>query len=475
MRAMKPSSFALSLRLAGGLAAIACLSGSVVVSCSGDPTSGGGGGGGGSNAPNSASMGRWTPTTQDTCTQAFHDTFFVVGPDGKKYPTWHRAEETDPTTNMRCSFGHDHGSSPRDSSLFASMQRHFAFDANHDGNIDSTELATAGIPFGLVSEQLINSTTPRLEDHTAYKIALGNAQSRTIVSGGNGQSSTLSCDVFAAYNQPTSTEDAFASNMFSVIYAVDCNNGDALAQYPVKVIVSTMAVYGDPGMFTIDTAGNHQTAGTPDPATSPQGGGELGRLIATADNVFTSVFVAANQTSNFSVLSDRWETQLRLKRANGNELATLKPRFTVTDPARYFNNGLARSVELCYSGLNAAGNLITDPLQAPTIVRQVRGSNACTTLAPNGPATPTSQRVVFDNPASPFRGCKRTAAFGADVVRNPAGTTTWYTDAFGAKGDTVAFANSIRQFVASTDTLLVVVSETSVSQTDCTFDVHVPN
>src|SRR5262245_4430029 len=95
---------ALLVRLASALAIIGTLTGSVVVSCSGDPN---GSSGDPDNAPLSASMGRWTPAAQDTCTKAFHDTFFVIGPDGKKYPTWHRPRATDPATNQLCSFGHD--------------------------------------------------------------------------------------------------------------------------------------------------------------------------------------------------------------------------------------------------------------------------------------------------------------------------------------------------------------------------------
>src|SRR6185312_14613428 len=31
----------------------------------------------------------WSPTTYDTCPKALHDSYSVVGPDGKLYPTWH--------------------------------------------------------------------------------------------------------------------------------------------------------------------------------------------------------------------------------------------------------------------------------------------------------------------------------------------------------------------------------------------------
>jgi hypothetical protein len=463
---------ALLVRLAGAFAVIGTLTGSLVVSCSGDPSSATGGGG--SNAPSSASMGQWTPATQDTCTKAFHDSFFVVGPDGKKYPTWHPSQATDPATNQLCSFGHDHGSAPPSGSAqWSNLQHHFAFDANSNGLIDTSELAVSGIPFGLVAEQLVNSTTPRLEDHIGYKIVFANGVPRTPVSGA-GQNFTLTCDLFAAYNQPTSTADAFASNLFSVTYAVDCNNGTALAQY--AVIVSTMAVYGAPGSFTLDAAGTQQDAGTAVPPNSPPGGTELGRRIPASANVFPGAFVTAGQTSNFNALFERWETQLRLRRADGTEVATLGPAFRVQNPARYYDGGLAFSVNLCYFGLDASNTLVTNPAQAATIVRQVRNNAGCANIAPNGPATPTGTRVAFDDVRSPFNACVRDGFFGADVVHNNTGPTLWYTDAFGGNANTVAFANSIRQFVASADTGTVVLGEVAANQSSCQgTGIHAPN
>src|SRR5437773_1850901 len=54
---------------------------------------------------NAASFGIWVPGPNDDCTQAQHDAYSVVGPDHKRYPTWH--PPIDPVTG--CSFGHDHG------------------------------------------------------------------------------------------------------------------------------------------------------------------------------------------------------------------------------------------------------------------------------------------------------------------------------------------------------------------------------
>jgi hypothetical protein len=133
-------------------------------------------------------------------------------------------------------------------------------------------------------------------------------------------------------------------------------------------------------------------------------------------------------------------------------------------------------VNLCYFGLDANGNLITNPLQASTIVRQVRNNADCTAIAPSGPATPTANRVDADDVRSPFNACVRDAFFGADVVRNAVGPTLWYTDAFGANANTTAFANSIKQFIAVGDTGTVVLGEAPASQPFCQGStVHAPN
>jgi hypothetical protein len=425
-------------------------------------------------------MGQWKPATQDDCTPAFHDTFFVIGPDGKQYPTWHPPQKTDPATGKLCSFGHDHGLDPSKSPLWPDLQRQFGYDANLNGTLDDNELAVSGVPFGLASEQLVNSNTPRVEDHTAYKIAYATAP-RTLISGGIAASFDVTCDLFAAYNQPTSTEDAFGSNMFSVIYAVNCNQGNSQDQYPVKVIVSTMAVYGTPGNITLDTSNNQLTTGfTAVPATSPSGGAELGRIVPTSDRVFAGAFVPNGQTSTFAPLSERWETQLRLRRSDNSEVATLNPAFVVTDTARYLDLGssqLGHSIDLCYSGLNASGQVVSDPAQASTIVRQVRGSNLCTGIAPNGPFTQTTARLAFDDPNSPFKDCERVASFGSDVIRNSTGgPTIWYTDAFGGNASPTFFANSIKQFIAQRDTGAVVVAAATAPLQACqSVLVHVPN
>lgn len=468
---------ALTRRALAAAGAVALLSGSVVVSCAGDAP----GSGGGSAAPASHALGRWTPVApHDSCSTAFHDSFYVVGPDGKRYPTWHPPEAVDPATGQPCRFGHDHGLDPRASALWPELQRHFGYDANRNGTLDADELAVSGIPFGYVAEQLEGSATPRPEEHTGYKIVYANAVSRTRA-GGGAQALDLACDLFAAYNQPAANADAFASNLFSVIYAVNCNRGSAQPQYPVRLIVSVMATYGAPGSFTLEVVNGVpvlQNAGAaPAPPNSPPGGNELGRWIPARGRVFANVFVPPGALSDYeAALTERWETALRLRRADGSELATLAMAFVVFNPARYFDGGLARTIELCYWGLDAAGNLVTQPALASSIVRQARGG-ACAALAPEGPRTPLAQRLAYDAPAAQaFNACRRAAHLGADIVRNAAGPTIWYTDAFGANARSVAFARSVKQYIAVGDTGTLALAPVRVDLPHCASAfVHAPN
>jgi hypothetical protein len=125
---------------------------------------------------NATSFGIWTPTKWDTCTKDEHGSFFIIGPDGKRYPTWHP-----PTTKRSdgtvCTFGHEHGRDPHLSKIWPKIQEFFAHDANHDGVISSAEKTVSGLPFGYVNGKLtefnIANGQPLLhrhEDHVGHKV-----------------------------------------------------------------------------------------------------------------------------------------------------------------------------------------------------------------------------------------------------------------------------------------------------------------
>ena len=84
------------------------------------------------DAPASRALGLWEPYGPDTCTPAIHESYAVVGPDGKVYPTWH--PPVDPATG--CTFGHEHGRDPRGSDLYDEV---------------------GPIPFGYANEHLVES------------------------------------------------------------------------------------------------------------------------------------------------------------------------------------------------------------------------------------------------------------------------------------------------------------------------------
>ena len=140
-------------------------------------------------APASHAMGAWTPRHAasggvPSCSSALHDTYFVVAPDGHRFPTWHPPVVTDPTTGADCAFGHEHGRDPRGSALWQTrqVQRAFYFDANANGRMDADEEAWAGLPFGYVNAradewfEAQGIATMRHEDHVGHKVEWANGE-----------------------------------------------------------------------------------------------------------------------------------------------------------------------------------------------------------------------------------------------------------------------------------------------------------
>jgi hypothetical protein len=451
------------LRTAAPLVAMFLLTGSALISCEGtsdedsDTPSDG-------TRPNSAAMGRWTPNTDfDSCTKDFHDTFYVIGPDGKKYPTWHAPTATDPATGRLCSFGHEHGRDPRGSALWESIRSHYAFDANSNGTLDTAERDASGVPFGYASEQLRAynaangiASANRDEDHVSYKIAWENGIARTRTVNGQLQTFDLSCDALSVLHQETHSAESYASNLHEVLYAIDCSRGTDSARFGGKVIASAMATFGNPGEFAVEQANNTFTTirfGTPQPLNSPAGGPERGRVIPVADNVYAAILVPIGQTSDFAAgLTESWYSALALRRSDGTELVYVDPSYAVSSPSRYYDlgrlNAVARSIDLCYIGISATGVVIDDPLNATLIVRQARGPE-CSAVAPFGPFTPRVNRIDYDDPRSVFNGCRRRVTLGATRISNGGGGTVWYSDPYGRAARAGSFTGGVKQFVSA--------------------------
>src|SRR5881394_4305209 len=154
---------------------------------------------------NAASFGIWTPGPRDDCTAAQHDAYSVVGPDHKRYPTWH--PPVDPVTG--CSFGHDHGRDPRGSALDA---------------------AVGPIPFGYANEQLdvYDPANPRHEDHFGHKIEWENNVLMHFGSAAAGSLFEIRCDVLTKLHQGTHSKDAFTNNLHELAYHLRCSDGTKL-------------------------------------------------------------------------------------------------------------------------------------------------------------------------------------------------------------------------------------------------------
>ena len=464
MRSWISPPLAAMVRTVALLGAMFLLTGAALVSCEGDPTLDPDNPSSPGSATNSSAMGRWTPNSNfDTCTKDFHDTYYVIGPDGKKYPTWHPPTATDPATGKLCSFGHEHGRDPRGSALWESVRSHYAFDANTNGTIDTSELDASGVPFGYASEQLraYNAANGipnanRDEDHYGYKVAWENGIARTRTVNGQVQTFDLSCDALSVLHQETYSADSYSSNLHEVLYAIDCSRGADAERFGGKVIISTMATFGNPGEFTVAQSNGTFSVlryGTPQPTNSPAGGNERGRVIPTADSVYAAVLVPVGQTSDFAAgLTETWYAGLSLKRTDGTELVFIDPSYAVASPSRYFDitrvDALARTIDLCYIGFSASGELIDDPVRAGVIVRQARGPE-CSGIAPNGPLTLRILRIPYDDPRSVFNGCRRRVTLGATRIVNAGGGNIFYSNPYGLAARTGSFTGGIKQYVGT--------------------------
>lgn len=448
----------LPVRLVAAAAAIGLLCGSVVVSCEGDPP--GATGSNPADRPASLAFGLWTPPTaqgtETICSKALHDSKFVLGPDGKKYPTWH--PPTGSENGVPCVYGHDHGTDPAQYDGWDDVRRHFAFDTNSSGVIDDSELAASGIPFGYVNEQGGATLT---EKHESYKIVTVDDQLRTRQVNGQ-QARDLTCDLLLAFNQDTASAEAFTLNQYSAIYAAHCttNSGSVLPAYRAKLIASAMVSYGSAGVFLVVT----------EPSDA------RGRQIPTRERARTNILVESGQTSDYARgLEERWNGAMALTRSDSTPLATIDVGVATRDPIRYVSSLIAptllNSIELCYQALDASGNEV-----ASGGVRQARGGLCAALPGGSGPGVAVGSRVRFGDKESAFRGCDRAAYFAGLAVRNLAGPSVWYTDVTGAGGRSTSFAGGVKQFIDLTDTgSSVLLTERAISNSCSGSPVRAPN
>jgi hypothetical protein len=349
-------------------------------------------------------FGKWTPGPADDCTAAQHDAYAVVGPDHKRYPTWH--PPIDPASG--CSFGHDHGRDPRGSDLYG---------------------VTGAIPFGYANDQLdiYDPLTTRHEDHFGHKIEWQNDVPMHFGSDAADAMFDIRCDILTKLHQGTHSKDAFTNNLHELVYHIRCTDG-------TEMHITMLTAIGTPGQFERSCDRATIVVGPATPANSPNGGGV--RIIPDRTCVDQQILVPAGQFSNFGTLHESWETSNSVRSEDGHTLAFFNPYFQVSLPSRFYDPGLSglvgRPIDVCYE-VTPAGE-------------RARGEE-CDLSTTNG----TVMGVTFDDPRSVFDGVERVVDINSNFISNASGPKIWYTDPFGRHGRTAPFPGSIKQFIAQID------------------------
>ncbi len=341
----------------------------------------------------SRAFSAWSPGAHDTCTREIHDSYAVVGSDGKLYPTWH--PPVDPATG--CHFGHEHGRDPRGSDLFDEV---------------------GWIPFGLANEA-IDFFAP----HPGFKVEWEN-DVQMGVQGGVGELFSIECDVLFELHQGSAGSGRFRQPRHEIGYFIDCSDGTAVRLQIVTAI-------GHEGEYTRACDGTEVTV-----ASVPSGLEGGGHRRIPDSECAQRLLVPEGERSNFGVLRESWQFSQSLRASNNRSLVSFGPYFNVRNPSRIFDpdspNLLINVIDLCYrnepDGLRARGSLCDESTQ-------------------NG----TLPSVAWDDPASAFNGADRDVDINGIRVRNAGGPEVWFTDGYGRNGSPTEFPGSIRQFIAAID------------------------
>ena len=376
----------------------------------------------GAERPASHAVGLWDPAL-GTCSEALHESYSVVGPDGKRYPTWHPPRPTEPATGERCTFGHEHGRNPAASDLEGWIARRLAAPGAR---------RRAGIPFGMANESLdsyaaANPGTPvRHEDHVGHKVEWENDVELERASGGGRTRIGVTCDFLTKLHQGSHSPDALGNNVHELLYAVRCDDG-------TRLLATKLVTFGAPNQFV--RACHKETVVDAGTAHAYPAGGGI-RFIPDRACIEDHILVASGQYSQFSRgLYENWLSSNYLRTAEGEEIAYYDPHFAVFNPSRYGYPGgeIGRVIDVCWEegpdGTAAHGGACADATDEGTI----------------------PSPIPVDSTDSPFDGAHREVYFNQTTIRNEAGPRRWWTDPYGGNASPEPFPGAICQIVSSTD------------------------
>lgn len=379
----------------------------------------------------SAAMGLWTPSKWDTCTKAEHDSYAIVGPDGKLYPTWHPPIHTRPDGST-CTFGHEHGRDPSGSSLAGFINQVYG-----------------GVLFGYANEKLdewnaSNGITNgmRREDHVGHKIEWENNLQMSVNDPSNPNGRIMInayCDFLMKIHQGTHSKDAFANNLHELGYFAQCRDIGNTGLGNVRIASIKMVPFGNPGesieSCTKTTVNN---GGAYSPTNSQKGGGA--RFIPDKYCTDKYVLVPQGQFSDFGrgVYED-WVSSNYLRKPDGSILAYFDPHFAVFTPSRYFLPGhvdpltgqidnMGRTIDLCFETEANGDKAYGGECNAATNYGQIKS-------------------MSYDDPRSPFNGVHREMYFNQTWINNVGGPSIWYTDPLGNNAGNSPFTGSIKQYL----------------------------
>lgn len=357
--------------------------------------------------PGAHATSGWQPTEYDTCSKQLHDSFSVVGADGKTYDTWHPTVVTDPDTGEVCTFGHEHGDDPTNSDIFEFVADKLAAPGSE---------AQAGVPFGLTSEASTQyaGEVHRHEDHVGHKIVVFNDiklinadRTKGYVLDAAGE--PIVCDYLMKLHQGSHSSDATKNNSHEIIYGAQCTDG-------TEMVVSHLTNMGNPNEFTQTCSDKTITTAGSDLPGSEEGRRRIPDLecLTTSDDIWATY--------------ETWEVVSKISTADGEVLAGFDPWFGIRNPSRYFDN------------------TAPDPADAGRpMVELVKLFDEAS--SPWGDVTPGMDK---NDPDSPFDGSQRDAYVAETNINNDGGPTIWYTDPYGGNASTTPFVGSVRQYIAAT-------------------------